>query len=159
MFDLVNHTDTSRLFVINMKGPLLSVRVLTQPAGHPLSETAGCCGANGQPKVLTDGTVVHQRNSFTVLAHMIFKQSDIIFSHFKESRLQLCCACHLFKCANVDKASRHDYLHVYYVTSVCASHSEKGRARGRGGGGCGERSAQRLLSARWCDTEAGWAQI
>lgn len=27
-----------------------------------------------------------------------------------------------------------------------------------GGSGCGERSAQRLSSGRWCDTEAGRAQ-
>lgn len=60
MFDSVHRTNTHRLYIaiISRKCPLLSVRALTQPAGQPLSETVGCCGVIGEPKVLTDGTFV-----------------------------------------------------------------------------------------------------
>lgn len=86
MFDLVHHTDSNRLYivVINMRGPLLSVRVLTQLAGHPLSETVGCCGVIGQPKVLTDGTFIHQLNSFTVRPHHL-RTLDTILTTVRRS--------------------------------------------------------------------------
>lgn len=61
---MMHHTNTNKLYtvVIDTIGPLLSVHLLTQPAGHPLSKTVRCWEAIGQPKVLTDGTFVHQVN-------------------------------------------------------------------------------------------------
>lgn len=57
MFDWVHCTESNGLCsaVINMISHLLSVQVLTQPRGHPVSGTVGCWGVIGQPKVLTDG--------------------------------------------------------------------------------------------------------
>lgn len=65
----------------------------------------------------------------------------------------------MLKCVNIDDALSV-YLHVYYVTSMCVSLRVQMRrvVLEGGGSGCGERSAQRLSSGRWCDTEAGRAQ-
>lgn len=76
-----------------------------------------------------------------------------------ESLLLLCWVYHIFKCAVIDNASRHVYLHVYCVTSACVCLTLRRAVVEGGGSGCGERSAQRLSSGRWCDTEAGWAQM
>lgn len=167
MFDLEDHTDTRRLcpVVINVKGPLWRVRVLTQPAGHPFSETAGCCGVDGQAKVLTDGMFVHQRHSFTLWPHMSFKLSDIIFSHFESPTvgvpvtIVLPCVIYL----NVQMLTTHPdmFICMCIILQACVRltlRSREPEGGGAGGSGCGERSAQRLSSGRWCDTEAGWAQ-
>lgn len=68
MLDWVHLTNTDRLYTvaINTIGPLLSVHLLTQHAGHPLSKTVGCWGVSGQHKVLTDGTFFHLVNGSTV---------------------------------------------------------------------------------------------
>lgn len=65
---------------------------------------------------------------------------------------------YVFKFANTDDA-HSVYLHVYYITSMRVSLRVSMRRLVEGGGsGCGERSAQRLSSGRWCDTVAGRAQ-
>lgn len=165
MFDLVDHTDTRRLcpVVINMKGLLWRVHVLTQPAGHPFSETAGCCGVDGQPKVLTDGMFVHQHHSFSLWPHMSFKLSDIIFSHFESPNvgvpvtIVLSCAIYL----NVQMLTTHPdmFICMCIILQACVCLTLRSREPEGGGvggeSGCGERSAQRLSSGRWCDTEAG----
>lgn len=146
MLDSVHHTNTDRLYTvaINMIGPLLSVHLLTQHAGHPLSKTVGCWGVSGQHKVLTNGTFFHLVNGSTVgppctcaqlLKHLklrrTFSFNSLIFTHIRyksplsKSKLQsfllhLGCLCHIFKCANIDGA-HSVYLHVYYVTSMRVS--------------------------------------
>lgn len=86
MFDLVHHTNTNRLsiVVINVKGPLLSVCVLTQ---HPLSETGGCCGLISQPKVLTDETFVHQ----LILFGQTIRHNPLLLGKSKCRNLFYCC--------------------------------------------------------------------
>lgn len=155
----MHHTTLDWLcaVVINMKGLLLSVSVLTQPAGFPLWETMGHWGVIGQPKVVTDGTFGHLlsgvtawtvtictldtilttvRQSWTFMA-IILKLSDIVLSPWISkcrNPFYYCAACSVY--LNVQILTTHSdmFICMCIVLQACANLTE-GQCWREGGGG------------------------